>query len=199
MFRRMIWGIKLLFVLIIGAFVHYTLPQRDIVRITGSEIIRKDFSGFNRWFYASADSGDSSTINRDLRLINTVSRSGAVRVYRNEDTGFRWPPYFKFDSSDLHAEAIDAVSSKELPEWYIMRHYGWRSQLLSIYPNAVSLRPATGPEQRLFPWFNLILLLVLGGMFWAIYVRIRRFWQGRITPLLERLDARISRVFRRKD
>jgi len=77
---------------ILGALLHYTLPQRDIVRITGTEIIRQDFSGLNRIFYAQGDSGNAQTESRDLRLINAVAASGAVMVYRNEDTGFGSPP-----------------------------------------------------------------------------------------------------------
>jgi len=93
-----------LVVLFLGT-LHYTLPQRDIVIVTGTEIIRQDFSGWNRVFYAQADSGNAAVVNRDLRLINTVDGDGNIMVYRNEDTGFGWPPYFKLDSSNLQAEA----------------------------------------------------------------------------------------------
>ena len=36
------WGLILLVALIVTAFFHYTLPQRDIVRIVGTEVIRMD-------------------------------------------------------------------------------------------------------------------------------------------------------------
>ena len=65
------WTLLIGFWLFLAAFLHYTLPQRDVVRVTGTEIIRKDFSGVSRLFYAQADSGDSDVGNRDLRLINT--------------------------------------------------------------------------------------------------------------------------------
>lgn len=170
-------------------FLHYTLPQRDIVRVTGTEIIRKDFSGISRLFYAQADSGDAEGTNRDLRLINTVRENGRVSVYRNEDTGFGWPPYFKLDSSNLHAEAADATSTKAAPEWVIVRHYGWRSPWLSIYPNAVSIKPIADPNVRLIPWFNIIFLLIVFAIFWAIFVRVRRFWRARVDPVLDNIDA----------
>jgi len=42
---------------IAGLFLHYVLPQHDVVKLTSTEIIRTDFGGFNRIFYAQADSG----------------------------------------------------------------------------------------------------------------------------------------------
>ena len=81
------WGIRLTFFAIVAVFLHYTLPQRDIVRVTDTEIIRKDYSGWTRIFYAQADSGDVESVNRDLRLINAVRVNGRGSVYRNEDTG----------------------------------------------------------------------------------------------------------------
>ena len=66
------WIFLALVVLLVFSVFHYTLPQRDIVRVTGTEIIRQDFSGWNRIFYAQADSGNDEGVNRDLRLINTA-------------------------------------------------------------------------------------------------------------------------------
>ena len=34
MWTKIKWGIRILVVLIVGLFLHYTLPQHDIVRIT---------------------------------------------------------------------------------------------------------------------------------------------------------------------
>lgn len=170
-------------------FLHYTLPQHDIVRVTGTEILRKDFSGWTRIFYTKADSGGTEAVNRDLRLINTVRPNGNVSVYRNEDTGLGWPPYFKLDSSNLQAEAEDAISNRKEPQWYIIRHYGWRSPFLSIYPNAVSVKEAAGPDVRLIPWFNIVFISFLATFLWAIYVRIRRIWNQKVEPMLDNIDA----------
>jgi hypothetical protein len=118
-------------------------------------------------------------------------------VYRNEDTSFNWPPYFKFDSSNLQAEAEDAVSNKEAPEWYILRHYGWRNTFWSIYPNAVSLKLIAGPDVRLIPWFNIVFLLLLAALCWAIYVRVRGFWARRVDPVIDWIDAAAEETFSR--
>ncbi|WP_420861141.1 DUF1523 family protein [Algirhabdus cladophorae] len=184
------WTFIIVFWLLLGALLHYALPQRDIVRVTGTEIIRKDFSGLSSWFYAQNDTGDAVTENRDLRLINSTRPNGNVMVYRNEDTGFGWPPYFKVDSSNLHAEAANVISTAADPQWVAVRHYGWRNPFLSIYPNAVAIVPVEGPDVRLIPWFNIIFLTFLAALFWGIYVRWRRFRQARIDPALDRIEDR---------
>ena len=192
--RLVKWVFVLLFWLVLAGFLHYTLPQKDIVRVQGTEIIRQDFSGANRIFYAQADSSSAeNTVNRDLRLINTTRENGRVQVYRNEDTGFGWPPYFKLDSSNLQAEAQGAVSSKAEPEWYLMTHYGWRNEWLTIYPNAISLKPISGPDAgKPIPWVNITILVLLAAVFWAVYVRWRRFRMARIDPTLEAIGDEMA-------
>jgi len=179
------WTIRIFFFALVAIFLHYTLPQQDIVRVNGTEILRQDFSGWNRIFYAQADSGnDNTVINRDLRLINTALPSGRSYVYRNEDTGFGWPPYFKLDSSNLQADA-QAAARGDAEQWYALRHYGWRSEFLSIYPNAISLRPVAGPDVTLIPWFNIAIIVLLFAIYWAISVRVKRFWDRRVTSIFD--------------
>ena len=200
--RLIKWVFVLVFWAVLAGFLHYTLPQKDIVWVQGTEIIRHDFSGTNRIFYAQADSSNAdNTVNRDLRLINTTRENGRVQVYRNEDTGFGWPPYFKLDSSNLQAEAQGAVSSKAEPGWYLMTHYGWRNEWLTIYPNAISLKPISGPEVgKPIPWVNIIILVLLAALFWGVWVRWRRFREANIDPTLEAIEDNVaeqSGAFRR--
>lgn len=169
---------------ICAAFLHYTLPQTDIVRITQTEVVRVDPTGINRFFYAGADVGNAQSDSRDVRFINAVTAERRPRVYRNQDTGWGWPPYFKFDSANLQAEASD-YDSDVTPEWVALRHYGWRVEFMSIYPNAISLRPVDGPEASTIPVFNIIFLTLLAALIWAITVRIIRFRRNRIDPILE--------------
>lgn len=173
----------------ITAFLHYTLPQRDIVFVQGTEILRADLSGWNSMFYAQADSGNETAVNRDLRLINATRSNGKVIVYRNEDTGFfGWPPYFKINSSDLQAEAQSAVSAKANPEWYLATHYGWRNLFLTTYPNLVSLEPHPGPDApKPWPWANIIILVLLALIVLFIWRLWRRFRMRRIDPVMEEL------------
>jgi hypothetical protein len=181
------WGFILLFWLLVAAFLHYTLPQRDIVRITDTYQKRVDFGG-NSIFWASSGAGMAETeVNRDVFFIQTVQPDGEVMVYRNEDTGWGWPPYFKFDTSNLQAEAANLRSTAAEPDWVAIRHYGWRNELLSIFPNAVSAWPVAGPDVRMIPWFNIVLLVVLFAIFWAIRVRWKRFRENRIDPVYDDL------------
>lgn len=176
------WGI---FWLIVAGILHYTLPQHDIVRISDTYEKRIDF-GENSIFWANQGTGEKEgTVNRDVFFIQTVRTNDRVMVYRNEDTGWGWPPYFKFDTSNLQAEASDLKSNSAAPRWAAMKHYGWRNEFLSIYPNAISVRPVSSPDERIIPWFNIIFLTVLAAVSWAIYVRWKRFRENRINPVVD--------------
>ena len=173
------WGFWGVFWLLVAALLHYTLPQNDVVRITDTYERRVDF-GENSIFWAESGSGNAEgRISVDMFFIQTVKANGRVMVYRNEDTGWGWPPYFKFNTSNVQARAADMRSTSEAPEWVIVKHYGWRNEFLSIYPNAISLRETTGPDVRVIDWVGIVILVVLAATFWAFYVRVKRFWARR--------------------
>ncbi|MEM9794855.1 MAG: DUF1523 family protein [Pseudomonadota bacterium] len=179
--RGLIWvlrGFLLIPAIFLLLVLHYTLPQTDIVRIVNTEVQRIDVGG-NSIFWAGPDSGSANRPDRDVRFIETFRPDGEPMVYRNQDTSWGWPFYFKFDSSNLQAEARDAISTAAAPEWVAMRHYGWRSEWFSIFPNATSLRPVDGPDATLIPWFNIVFLTLLAALVWGVGVRIRRWIIGR--------------------
>jgi len=180
------WVFWITFWVLIVAFFHYTLPQKDIVRVTDTYEKRIDF-GENSIFWASPDVGnDGTAVNRDVFFIQTRRAAGDVMVYRNEDTGWGWPPYFKFDTSNLQAEAADGKSTEAEPAYYVIKHYGWRNEFLSIFPNAISVRKVAGPDApKGIPWLNILILVVFFAVAWAIWVRWRRFRAARIDPTLE--------------
>jgi hypothetical protein len=196
--RYVKWTLIALIVGAFAAFLHYNLPKQMIVRVTGTEIQRINV-GWNGIFYANRmRDAQGNLIGTDVRLINTVRPNERTRVFRNEDTGF-WPPYFKFNSADLQTRAQDFVSSAENPRWAVMRYYGWRSQLFSIYPNAVSIRPADGPDMRLIPWFNIVFLTLLAGFFlwiWRLWVNFR---ERRIDPVIDDAAETWDRIDDRAD
>ena len=188
------WTIILVFWAAVASVLHDTLPQHDIARITDTEVRRID-PGENRWFWASADVGsDGSLPNRDVFFISAVRDNGRVMVYRNEDTGWGWPPYFKFDTSNLQAEAADLRSTSADPQWVVIKHYGWRNEFFTIFPNAISVRAVDGPDVRIIPWINIIILTLLAAFLWAIYVRWRRFRSARIDPVLEDVEESFDAV-----
>ena len=178
--------VRIIAVCAIVAVFDYTMPARDIVRIVGTEVVRTDI-GANAFFWAGSDAGTAAAANsRDIRFINTVRPDEKPRVYRNQDTGWGWPPYLKFDSGNLQAEAQQLATDDH---WVAVTHYGWRSTLISIYPNATKITPVPGPFVSLFPWSRVIaavLLAVLGFIVWRIWVRFRS-WLG---DRFDRLRAR---------
>lgn len=198
--------LRLLVVLAVGLSLHYVLPQRDIVQVTQTETRRTDFGGFNKWFYAQADSGSTVMENRDVLYIFTDKKntwllgliprdSISVKVYRNEDTGWIWPPYFKFDSSNLQAEAASLSrrdANSEGGNWAVITHYGWRIPFLSIFPNAVDIRPATGPDERLIPWFNIGFFIFLAFAIAMVRAMWRQFRERSVDPLLDSAGDRLD-------
>ncbi len=183
------WVFWLTFWVLVGAFFHYTLPQVDIVRVTDTYGKRVD-PGENSIFWAQADVGTDGTLaNRDVFFIQTRRAKGDVMVYRNEDTGWSWPPYFKFDTSNLQAEAADYKSTDGTPRWYALKHYGWRVEFMTIFPNAISLRAVDGPDaSKGIPFLNIFIVTLFLAISYAIWVRWRRFRQARIDPTLERME-----------
>ena len=176
------WGI---IALIVIAFFHYTLPQRDIVRVSDTYEKRVDF-GENSIFWAKEDTGNATgTINRDVFFIQTIKKNGKPLVYRNEDTGWGWPPYFKFDTSNLQTQASDLRSTAENPKWVMVTHYGWRVEFWSVFPNAIAVKQVDDPDMTIIPWLNIIIILIFLAIVWAIRVRWIRFREKRIDPLTE--------------
>jgi hypothetical protein len=170
--RYVKWAFWGTLALIIGLFLHYTLPQHDVVRVVGTYQERQDLNDWTRIFWSSPDDQSGTLTNRDVQFIQTIQTDGDPMVYRNEDTGWSWPPYFKFDTASLQTEADDLRSSAESPKWAVVTHYGWRNELISIFPNAVGIRPVDGPDLTIIPWFNIfffIFLLILA-------VLIRKMW-----------------------
>jgi hypothetical protein len=184
------WTLRILFYVLVAAFLHYTLPQHDVARITDTYNQRVDY-GINSMFWAEGYTGEATGMEtRDVFFIQTFRDNGKPMIYRNEDTGWGWPPYLKFDTSNLQAEASDLISKKsaETEQWVVIRHYGWRNEFLSIFPNAVKLWPVDSPDVRIIPWRNIIILSLLFAGFWAIRVRWIRFRKKRIDPVIDEVE-----------
>ena len=180
------WAIRIALLVLLAAVFHYTLPQHDIARVTDTYEKRIDF-GENSIFWAAPDVGnDPTAANRDVFFIQAVRTNGRVMVYRNEDTGWGWPPYFKFDTANLQAEAADLKSTAEAPKWVAIKHYGWRNEFMSIYPNAVEVWAVSGPDASTgIPWINILILLGFGLLVLGIWWAWRRFRMRRIDPVLD--------------
>lgn len=162
------WGLLALVLVTVGAGFHFVLPRQNVVKITGVEVKRMDAQGVIN----ANNPADGPT--RDVYFINTQDLdSGEPRVFRNEDTGWFFPFYFKFDSADIQAKAQNFARTDN--NLTLVRYYGWRSHVFSMFPNLTDLAPTDTRDEPL-PWFNLIFFaLLLGGIGWVSF-KIRRWF-----------------------
>jgi hypothetical protein len=192
--RYVKWTFLTTIALVVFSFFHYTLPQHDIVRVVNTYQERQDLNDWTRMFWANPDDQASGLSNRDVQFIQTVRPNGSPMVFRNEDTGWSWPPYFKFDTANLQTEADDLKSSPDTPKWASVTHYGWRNLWLSTFPNAVAIVPVAGPDVRIIPWFNIVFFVVLSGLlvlFWRMWAQFR---ERTIDPAMESIGDTIDEV-----
>lgn len=95
----------------------------------------------------------------DVYYIYTAQDGEKVRVFRNEDTRWSFPFYFKFDSADVQAKAktlefggaAGAITS-----------YGWRINMLSQFPNVTRIEVIDISDASTFTFFPLVLVSPLG-------------------------------------
>lgn len=179
------WALIAIIVLGVGGLLHYSLPSRDIVRIVGTDVVRSDVTEVDA-------NGNEVTRTRDVQRINAITESGQPSVYRNEDTGWGFPFYFKFDTADLAAEAHNAISTEANPQWMVVRHYGWRFTMASMFPNALSMRPADGPDESLFPWFNAVFIGTFVIVLLTIYRVLVIVRRRHVDPMIDAIDTELD-------
>lgn len=153
-------GIVCLISLVPLAALHYTLPQVDVVRIVDTEVKRTDVNP-----NATQVNDDKRANNTsDVYYINTVDENGKAKVYRNEDNWF----YVKVDSADVNTTAQSLRSTEAEPIYVAIKHYGWRNQFFSWFPNALSVKRVDADYTHI-PVLNIIVLSVLFGGLFFIY------------------------------
>ncbi len=186
------WIIRILLFIFVFAFLHYFLPQRDIVKVVGNEVKRMDI-GDKAWGWDKPDAGTRDNVTRDVRSIYAIRPNGKTIVYRNEDTGWGFPFYFKFDSSDVSAKASDLSTRKDV-QWVAVRHYGWRIKLFSIFPNATSIKEVRGPDALLIPWFNIVFIGLLLIILWKLRRFVFGFKRKHIDPVAEDIEETLHEI-----
>jgi hypothetical protein len=203
--RRVKITFRVIVFVLFGTLLHYALPQHDIVRVVNTYQERQDLNDWTRIFWARPDTQSATLVNRDVQFIQTVKKRTAlfgfvprdateVMVYRNEDTGWSWPFYFKFDTANLQTEAADLASTAEAPKWAVITHYGWRNEYISAFPNAVAIRPVDNPDVTIIPWFNIFFFIFL--MVAIVFVRAmwRQFRERSVDPLLDAAGHELDEV-----
>ncbi|WP_162906487.1 DUF1523 family protein [Algihabitans albus] len=185
------WILRGLALAIVAAVLHYHLPQGEVVRITGTEVKRMDVDS------GELRTGEQAGATRDVRFLNAVTADGGTRVYRNEDTGWGFPPYLKFDSADITAEAQDLAGRSG---WVLVERYGWRIRVLSMFPNVLDLTEVEAGYEY-FPWKAVVILVLIVGLLGAVYVGFLRLLAGlhledRLAGGEERIEDLRSRFHR---
>lgn len=151
---------------VVALFLFYNLPRTQVVQMTGTDVKRIDRSSGKSVDSQSAEQ-QAGVQTYDVRFLNSLSRKGKPMVFRNEDTGWGWPPYFKFNSADLTAKAQAFSSDPEKP-WVRVTYYGWRIRIFSMFPNAVKLK-VVDQDYSHFPLFNILVIVLLIGL--AFFIR----------------------------
>jgi Protein of unknown function (DUF1523). len=142
-------------------FLNYTLPSTMLVRLTNSYVLRV---------------GQETEV-RNIRMINAQTLDGKPFVFRNEDTGFGWPPYFKFNSGNVTSE-VEAIVKHNPNAPLLVTYYGWRLEILSMFPNIIKLEVVPA-DYKHFPWFNVIFITVFHGILLFFIFRIYRKFKHR--------------------
>jgi Protein of unknown function (DUF1523). len=164
------------------AFLDYYLPRYELVKI--SEISTRRFdedgnfipkstpiSGPTRDVEMILSKPATVTTNDDGEKV-TVHETGNF-VYINEDTGWGFPFYFKFDTADIQSDAAFHKGEGNVT-W--IKSYGWRIEFFSWFPNALQIiKYEQGATVINFlRYFVLSLWLIAAGSIWYWIRRIKR-------------------------
>lgn len=144
----------------------YVLPEKTRAYVTGLEVKRVDRDGpISAENPADGPTHDAYFIYTSLSSPDT-DQAEHVRVFRNEDTGWHFPPYLKFNSADIQAKA-QALSkaNKEVT----ITSYGWRISIFSMFQNVLDVKASDDVSvpvslircAGLFVWFLLVVKSML--------------------------------------
>ena len=167
-------GLGCVAVLFVAGFLAWVLPHHAVVHVNGHEVKRLDASG------KPVDPAHVATSTRDVFFVYTSDPgNNEVRVFRNEDTGFGFPWYLKFDAAEVQGRAQMLAGDKA--QLALVTYYGWRIPMLGTFPNAVDVQPWAS-EEGPFPLFNTIFFLVLAGVAGFVWWKARAFRRRRRQP-----------------
>ena len=156
--------VSLSFFIVIGGVVNYAMPSYDETYVTGMEVRRMDKHGV----ISKANPADGEV--RDVYFLFTESEPNKVMVYRNEDTGWGLPPYFKFGSADIQAKAQAYANEKQRVQ---IKYYGWRINWMNEFRNIVSIKPLLEGETVAQPIVSYVLYGIIVLLFFLSVQLIR--------------------------
>jgi hypothetical protein len=171
-------GIGAVFFVVLFLFFHFNLPRTAVVQISGTDIKRMDKAVDVKDKEDGAEKQvQTATSTSDVRFINSVSRKGKPMVFKNEDTGWGWPPYFKFTSADVTAEA-QAFANDQGKPWVLVKYYGWRFTMFSKFPNVLDLKKVDKDYTHI-PVFNIMFFILLITVVFIIRYKVKQFFTKR--------------------
>ena len=156
--------VSLSFFIVIGGVVNYAMPSYDETYVTGMDVRRMDKDGV----ISKSNPADGEV--RDVYFLFTESEPNKVMVYRNEDTGWGLPPYFKFGSADIQAKAQAYANEKQRVQ---IKYYGWRINWMNEFRNIVSIKPLLEGETVAKPIVSYVLYGVIVLLFFLSVQLIR--------------------------
>lgn len=105
----------------------YIVPDTYYVEVIGTEVKR------------TGKTKGTDEYRVRVKFVNADDTLGGVYVSRNEDNWW----YLKYKSADIQAE-FDSLSRCPGNRVYV-RYMGWRWQLISMFPNVVSIVEVSNP------------------------------------------------------
>lgn len=161
--RKIGVAIAVLVALFVAGNIYYFMPRATKVKIIKTEVQRKEAK--------NAATGEDRS--RDQLLVYTEDfETGETLVLRNEDNGW----YFKFNSSDVAAEASKFAKDTSDPP-VLVKYYGVRIPIFSSYPNVLSLEQVE-PDYVYVPWVNMVILVLLLFVFIWGGVKVRKVFRA---------------------
>lgn len=161
------------FFIVLGGTVNYAMPSYDETYVTGMEVRRMDKDGV----ISKSNPADGEV--RDVYFLftaNDPNDPNKVMVYRNEDTGWGLPPYFKFGSADIQAKAQAYANEKQRVQ---IKYYGWRINWWNEFRNIVSISPLQEGETVARPIVSYVLYAVLALLFFLSIQLIRGIFRDK--------------------
>ena len=154
--KRICVSFVVLLHLFLALVVDYSFPHYASVQITGGDVKRMDKDGI----IDAKNPADGPV--RDVYFIyaKDAQNDQKVMAYRNEDTAWGFPFYFKFGSANLQAQAQAFGNENKLVQ---IKYYGWRMTMFDEYRNAVSVKEISGditPSHPILSWVFYAFLLV---------------------------------------
>lgn len=170
--RKAFIGLAGIGLLLLAGLLAYVLPQHRVVYVDGTEVRRGEGTRVT-------GAGVPSRLEpgNDVYYLHTSNPERTdVYVFRNEDTGFGLPPYFKLDAAELQGRA-QLLARKE-GQFALVTYYGWRIPVLKLFPNAVDIEAWDRTEEP-WPIFNITFLTLLTILTGGLYLKLRRWRQAR--------------------